>query len=902
MGTWKRALLAGVVLALCIGASLLWFDGDRKRTTRAPSPRDVSHAADRQDSDGPPAPTDSSRLDESLSPPVDLAKVDLDRDVHGIVVDREGSPIAGARLTVVRYPWQRASTLNVEQYFDEEVGASTRSAADGTFALRERRGRMVNLRAQAPGYAEVELRQLLAGERVRVVLGEAVSVLIRTVDEDANPVRDVKLRLRARSQRTGEQRHFERGLSSDADGLALVEDLPPRLKIWIRALGPESASPSSVYYETAKNGREELTIKLVAGRTITGRVVDASTNRPIAGARVGFSWTFERLARTDADGRYSIPGWQESVRGRIYVDAESYGQANTEVETRSVVNFSLRPGGGATGRALDDAGRPLAGVRIAALGVQEPLDKRISRRYARSLDDGSFELTGLRTDMVHTVVLYRTGFGRTIVELPPLDPTRGPHDLGEIRMPPARAIEGVLVDAMGEPVPRAEIRLVGLAPPHLRRPVTAGFADPPRFGDEERRVTDHLGRFRFPNLSAGNYALNVARPGRVHARMKIVLRPEEDLLDVEMRLADGRAFLVHVRDDRGEPVWGAVVHLRTDTGRLQNVTGDDGTAAFIVDGAIQQIEPPWLLPLRMREHGAVRPAYVRAKPIRFVPETESEAKFVLQSGKSARILVLGPDGKPMVGALVDVLVEGSPTRSIGVDAHGRVEIAVPPGGTVDVVLSGLKSRLGGYAKSTDGLEGELRGVRGGHEVIEMRVTRPSADRTLFVLVEGPDGEPIEGASVYVSPGPRTANSSGRTNAAGKIKLSDLLARAITVRVGHRRAQEWGLVPPAPLEVVPKGQPVVRRFEKGVPLEGVLLLPDGRPAPHGRLFVRVGKQILGQLVSDEEGRFTAYLPPKPTETIVIQGSLRQQDGSTLRTRNSEIHPDARSIRLRLRGGD
>ena len=104
---------------------------------------------------------------EAAGAPVDLAAVDRERDLHGIVVrESNGAPIAGAELRVVAYPWRRANVLNHDGYDDTLDGPGTRSAIDGTFALRLRAGTEVALRVCAAGHAPLELRELQAGARV----------------------------------------------------------------------------------------------------------------------------------------------------------------------------------------------------------------------------------------------------------------------------------------------------------------------------------------------------------------------------------------------------------------------------------------------------------------------------------------------------------------------------------------------------------------------------------------------------------------------------------------------------------------------------------------------------------------------------------------------------------------
>ncbi|HVG95058.1 MAG TPA: carboxypeptidase-like regulatory domain-containing protein, partial [Planctomycetota bacterium] len=87
---------------------------------------------------------------------MDFASVDSDLDLHGTVVDGAGAPVAGAHLVTVTYPFDRASIMAIQHRDDMVEGPRARSAKDGTFAIRLRRGTVVSLRTSASGFASVE--------------------------------------------------------------------------------------------------------------------------------------------------------------------------------------------------------------------------------------------------------------------------------------------------------------------------------------------------------------------------------------------------------------------------------------------------------------------------------------------------------------------------------------------------------------------------------------------------------------------------------------------------------------------------------------------------------------------------------------------------------------------------
>ena len=122
----KRALFVAVLLVAAV--VVLWlaapsvFRGDGDRTTRTERADDTRAESAKRDAVPDAGPTPA---EDALPPPVDLASVDLDLDLHGVVVEKDGGePVAGAELAVVTYPWRRTSVLNMVDYHKAIAGPS----------------------------------------------------------------------------------------------------------------------------------------------------------------------------------------------------------------------------------------------------------------------------------------------------------------------------------------------------------------------------------------------------------------------------------------------------------------------------------------------------------------------------------------------------------------------------------------------------------------------------------------------------------------------------------------------------------------------------------------------------------------------------------------------------------
>lgn len=121
-------------------------------------------------------------------------------------------------------------------------------------------------------------------------------------------------------------------------------------------------------FEIPQGGGDQSggTITLTKGLTVSGRIVDEQ-GRPIVGATVRTLAAFdERRAISGEDGRYTIVGCQPKT---LDVVATSPGMAielnRVTIEPNSKdVDFLLNPSKGIRVRFVDEAGKPLAGLRI----------------------------------------------------------------------------------------------------------------------------------------------------------------------------------------------------------------------------------------------------------------------------------------------------------------------------------------------------------------------------------------------------------------------------------------------------------------------------------------------------------------------------------------------------------
>ncbi|WP_321471696.1 carboxypeptidase-like regulatory domain-containing protein [uncultured Paludibaculum sp.] len=152
--------------------------------------------------------------------------------------------------------------------------------------------------------------------------------------------------------------------------------------------------------------------------SVSGRVVDAASGEPIAGARVTIGGTSKtdsaKLATSDPAGGFLAGGltpgsYFVSASHSEYPGALNLAQAGTRIEVRAGkettgITVSLKPAGTISGVVLDDGGEPLSQCGVSLLPV--PLGGAVPPEAGRvSTDDkGRFLLESVAPDRYLVVV------------------------------------------------------------------------------------------------------------------------------------------------------------------------------------------------------------------------------------------------------------------------------------------------------------------------------------------------------------------------------------------------------------------------------------------------------------------------------------------------------------------
>jgi RNA polymerase sigma-70 factor (ECF subfamily) len=397
-GLVMKKIVAACAVLLLLGGGTWWTVTELRRPTSSPTAHaDAVAAATTAAERRRKHAAEIAASPKDALPPVDLDKCDRDLDLFGRVVSEDGTPVAGADVETLRYPWRGVSTV---KWNESEAGPTTRTSKDGTFALRLLRGERFDLRVTAEPFGPAVRADCQAGERVEIVLRRGATLDVTAMDEAGSPVPGVRVELRRDQRRFHPLREERKAVTDDAGHAAIAGLLPGPFSLYF--LHPTLGEPKYEPRTLPTSGTLTIRVTMRAGRTMTGRVTDAETGKPIAGAKVD-NWNFQREVLTDAEGRYRLPGWTSHETMPVAAKADGYCSAYKDSASGDVVDFALQPGDRVTGRLVDEHGAPSPG-RSSACTVRPRRSPDATRsvprtptRRAAATTDASFSAVSRAT-------------------------------------------------------------------------------------------------------------------------------------------------------------------------------------------------------------------------------------------------------------------------------------------------------------------------------------------------------------------------------------------------------------------------------------------------------------------------------------------------------------------------
>ncbi|MBL8841156.1 MAG: sigma-70 family RNA polymerase sigma factor [Planctomycetes bacterium] len=644
----------------------------------------------------------------SLPPPPSAARATSAAAIRGQVLWHD-APFAGATVALFRREGQEGTSNDWEELAREEPIASATSDADGRFAFAHEPAGATFLRATARADRRSAAIVAVAGAELLVRLTAAATLRGSVVRaEDGAPVEDASVTVT-----NVDTLRDVVTTRTDAGGRYAFESLDPgRWRASVVSIDGTATTPRNLAC-SAPDSRFRLLagepcvadFEVGGGLTLSGRVTDAATGEPIAGARLSlphFAPSVGSGPVTAADGSYRWSGLRLRGLQTVAATAPGYGTATrglrgqasgatSSPSSSTKLDFALARAGRVLGRVVDADGQPLANaqLRTAAAPPPRPATRSsaaiggggtllgafdVEERSTRSDAEGTFELAGLSVDRVHWLRVRALDHADALFVLPALE-ADVPVVLPDLALPPAaellgtiRSADGVPLAAVLELVPSAE-SVVGFREPLPPRPdlIDAWLAT-------RSATTAADGSFRVDRLGGGRWTLRIGCEGAVEsppARM------------IEIPSGGGAVTLPPIVLDAGLPIGGRLVS--TDG---SPVGGTAITVAAAAGGASRLHATVAAADGRFVVHGLSAGAYsVRVGSLESLGSRESEESAVLFTAV-----------EPVAAGRADLLVPVEVGRWIdGVARHadGRAT------GSLAVRASWSEAQLGPETRSDD---------------------------------------------------------------------------------------------------------------------------------------------------------------------------------------------------------
>jgi hypothetical protein len=462
------------------------------------------------------------------------------------VVRSEGTPVEKASVSISGHD------------ADGLVRCEVETAADGAFRCD---GLDPELRATVEAKAEWHVsateEHVPAGTTdLEIALEPAGAILVKAHDPDAaEDVADLGAALRR-----GEQTLYfpKPELDESSAGLRFRPLAPGTYKLAAWAPGYATAIRADV--EVVAGEETVAEIDLTRGRSVSGRVVEAGTGRPVAGAHLALGRNGTDAISGD-DGAFTVEG----IKGpfRLIASHDAYPEVTVTVDPEALpadgLVVEMSPGGSVEGVAViitGDESAPVPGAGVEA----EPGERRTTTDAG-----GHYRLDGLPPGPAQITKTDRPGLldGREVARA---DVVAG--QVAHVDFGTRGTLRGV-VRLGGEP-------LAGVTLGLLARPA-AGSTDPMAafMAASASTRSDAEGRYVLRGVAPGEHVLSVAWGGRHLSRdvtMPLTGRNVELDVDIPDLHVAGRVL----SEGTDVPIAGVKVTLRPDGPRRT-----DAVASFM---------------------------------------------------------------------------------------------------------------------------------------------------------------------------------------------------------------------------------------------------------------------------------------------------------------------------------
>jgi len=447
---------------------------------------------------------------------------------------------------------------------------STTTNNEGRFFIDVPSGIDVRLEAATQrGIGELRLRTAEVNQPARVLLQPYGTLSGDLKDSEGNPLGEVVVAV----QRSGPDRYkdsllfTEKGMTR-GDGTWKIDNVAPGaislIPEFSNAAGFGPPTPLEVQLEA---GAELTDLHLVVepGDYVEGLVVDAATDKPIAGATI-FTNLREVTASSDAEGRFKLMGIPyNQALDQVTATAEGYTEEvrrNVSIYDKEVI-FRLQPRTTLEIAGVDPAGLPLNSYRVRLLQFRDDAPGGNGQLIRESTVSGgaTYKAGPQPVGLYRAEVVELTSggaAGRSGAEDFELKAGGASPRVVTVRVGDELRLVGTVVQGADKaPVPGATIELLN-PPANLQE----GPAGPNARG--YLATADGAGRFTIGPLPTGTYQLKAESRGVGSPVASVTLT--KDTQPVELVVESRPTLYGALRGPDGEPVRRATLFIMDATG------------------------------------------------------------------------------------------------------------------------------------------------------------------------------------------------------------------------------------------------------------------------------------------------------------------------------------------------
>ncbi len=317
-----------------------------------------------------------------------------------------------------------------------------------------------------------------------------------------------------------------------------------------------------------------LDLRLKRGTVVVGRVLDLTTQKPVAGATVTalerdaarFGTEAAHVTKSGEDGTFQLG---DCAPGIVVVEAIAPGKARARLdgviakpaapdeERKPEANtLFLQPGGRIAGRVVGQDGKPLADAIVTATASEGSLFAmmRETRGALRTGVDGKFAFDGIMAGNRYTVRATKEGLAS--LDEGPISIEAG-TDRGdlELRLDAGGNLRFRLVTEADAPVKDVEARLQPQGGGRRR-----GFGVGSSNVDHDKIVAEGDGKFLLKSLDAGTFDVTLEPPDFADViKEGVKLRSGETTDLGTLRVKESKSIAGRITDTNGQPVAGASI-------------------------------------------------------------------------------------------------------------------------------------------------------------------------------------------------------------------------------------------------------------------------------------------------------------------------------------------------------